>query len=423
VGHVNRDWAEEEHPCHSCNRRTRILTRAATGELYAECIDCWERANRARENARWEAEAAEQAQRTPAFAAAEHATVPHAGVDALILKLREAPRELPTVDLAELARKGVDPPELVCDRLLYRGCLHSLAGPPEAGKSTLAYWWALDLLGQGQRVVVVDVEAGPEQVTEKLLALGAKPDDLEHLAYVHYPGARWDAADLAGLQELVAQAPTPLMLFDSIGVALAQAGKDENHVAEVEPLYSALLQLARSGPAVALLDHVAKAGNGGRYARGSGAKLQLVDVALMVDVVQPFNREQSGRLRLHVSKDRRGYLARDHQVRVEVENGRMTLTISALDPAATERDGASLPPAAVKALAALRGKDAPQTVKELGDRMKQETGKALTWPTMRKALNLLAELGFAEGRGDSGKPKRWWALETGDGGVPGVPNL
>jgi hypothetical protein len=76
-------------------------------------------------------------------------------------------RSLPTVDLAELARKGVE---------------------------ALAYWWALDLLAQGLHVLVVDVEAGPEQVTEKLLALGADPISLARLTYVHYPGARWDAA-------------------------------------------------------------------------------------------------------------------------------------------------------------------------------------------------------------------------------------
>ena len=55
--------------------------------------------------------------------------------------------------------------------------------------------------------------------------------------------------------------------------------------------------------------------------------------------------------------------------------------------------------------------------------MKSETGAALTWPTMRKQLNLLAELGFADGEGDPGKAKRWWALRTDEGDVPGVPTL
>jgi hypothetical protein len=340
--------------------------------------------------------------------------------------LAEQVRPLPVVDLAELARKGVDPPELLCDRLLYRGCLHSLSGPPEAGKSTLAYWWAHHELADGYRVVIVDVEAGPEQVVERFLALGAHPDDLERLTYIHYPGGRWDAADLAGLRQLMVEGAEPprLVLFDSIGVALAQAGKDENHVGEVQPLYSALLGIARDhGPAVVLLDHLAKDGRGGRYARGSGAKLQLVDVALMIDTIRPFDRQRSGLLRLHVSKDRRGYLARDHQVKVEVEDGRMDLAIDPVDPMVTATDTDTLPPAAIKLLAALRGKEDPQSIKELGDRMKKETGQALAGPTMRKYLNVLADLGLAEGAGVSGQAKRWWALRTDDGGVPGVPNL
>jgi hypothetical protein len=175
--------------------------------------------------------------------------------------------------------------------------------------------------------------------------------------------------------------------------------------------------------AVLVLDHVTKDAKGGRYARGSGAKLQLVDVALMVDVLRPFDRQHSGQLRVTVTKDRRGYLGRHHNVKVEVDQGRMTLVVSPADTSALESDGASLPPAAVKVLAALRGKDEPQTIKELGDRMKRETGKALTYPTMRKQLNLLAEYQLADGRGDPGKAKRWWALESTEGGVPGVPTL
>ena len=350
------------------------------------------------------------------------ASRPPTRTGAVLLEAAEA-RPLPVIDIAELVRKGVNPPELLCDRLLYRGSLHSLAGQPEAGKSTLAYRWALDLIAQGENVVAIDVEAGPEQVAEKLVAFEADPDQLGRFTYVYYPGARWDAADLAGVRTLVAGKRPALVLLDSIGVALAQAGKDENHIGEVEPLYSAFLAIARADPfpATLLLDHVAKDGRGGRYARGSGAKLQLVDVALMVDVVRPFSREQSGLVRLVVAKDRRGYLARRHDVRVEVADGCMTLTTTASDPA-TADDGASLPPAAVKVLAALRGRDDPQTIRQLGDRMKRETGKALTYPMIRKQLSLLAEVDLADGEGESGKAKRWWALKTDDGGAGvGVP--
>src|SRR6266540_3042489 len=127
------------------------------------------------------------------------------------------------VDLAELARQGVPAPELVCHRLLYRGGLHSLAGPPDCGKSTLLYLWALELLAQGQRVVLLDEESGREQVTEKLLALGATPELLapDRLIYQDFPARTWDHADHQALAELLERTRPALLGLDSAGAFLA----------------------------------------------------------------------------------------------------------------------------------------------------------------------------------------------------------
>jgi hypothetical protein len=38
--------ADAPHPCVSCGRPTIVLTRSASGEEYAECMDCWVRATR-----------------------------------------------------------------------------------------------------------------------------------------------------------------------------------------------------------------------------------------------------------------------------------------------------------------------------------------------------------------------------------------
>jgi AAA domain len=89
------------------------------------------------------------------------------------------PRPFPTVDLAAVAKAGIPEPILLFHRLLYRGMLHSLAGPPDCGKSTIAYRAGLDELVQGNTVVVLDEEGGREVVVEKLLALGATPAHLE----------------------------------------------------------------------------------------------------------------------------------------------------------------------------------------------------------------------------------------------------
>jgi hypothetical protein len=267
-------------------------------------------------------------------------------------------RPFPRVDLAALARAGIAPPELVCSGLLYRGGLHSLAGSPDSGKSTLLYVWTLELLAAGQAVVLLDEEAGRELATEKLLALGAGPELLDRLVYVEFPARAWDQADRRGLGALLAEVRPALVGFDSAGAFLGQAGLRENDAPDVTAFYKGvLLPTARqSRAAVVVLDHVTKQEDAGRYARGSGAKLQLVDVAFMVEPVRAFTRGQSGLLRLVVSKDRRGWLARAHEVRVEVDAGRLDVGITAAggDPDAIVDDPAlaGLDPVAGRAEAA-----------------------------------------------------------------------
>src|SRR6266516_5324204 len=88
-------------------------------------------------------------------------------------------RPFVTVDLVELATAGVPAPELLCHGLLYRGALHSLAGPPDAGKSTLLYLWLAELLAAGHPAALIDEESGREATVEKFLALGIDPAHLQ----------------------------------------------------------------------------------------------------------------------------------------------------------------------------------------------------------------------------------------------------
>jgi KaiC/GvpD/RAD55 family RecA-like ATPase len=329
-------------------------------------------------------------------------------------------RLFPRVDLAALARQGISPPQLVCDRLLYRGGLHSLAGPPDSGKSTLLYLWTLQLLSLGEPVVLLDEEAGRELAVEKLLALGATPELLAGLVYVEFPARGWDEPDRRGLARLLAEVGPALIGFDSAGAFLAQAGLRENEAAEVTGFYKGvLLPAARQHQAaVVVLDHVTKQEEASRYARGSGAKLQLVDVALMVEPITRFSRHQGGLLKLQVAKDRRGYLARAHQVRIEVEDGRMALSITeqgAGEPGLDDPDlaGLDLPPAARKLLVVLRERRGePLVASELVDRIKQRFGHGLGRQTVSTALNDLAKRDLVDGEEDRSRygEKRWWAL-------------
>jgi hypothetical protein len=71
--------------------------------------------------------------------------------------------------------------------------------------------------------------------------------------------------------------------------------------------------LRRHDIAQALLDHLVKPPSDGkpqrsRYARGSGAKLAKADAAVLIEVAEPFDTKQSGKLRLWKTKDRYGRL-------------------------------------------------------------------------------------------------------------------
>lgn len=317
-------------------------------------------------------------------------------------------RPFHTVNLVELAKAGVPAPELLCHDLLYPSGLHSLAGTPDSGKSTVLYLFMAELLAAGNTVALIDEESGQEATVEKFLALGIEPAHLERLAYVEFPARKWDQADRAGLWELLGRVQPVLAGYDSAAALLAAAGKDEDRATDVTPFYRLLLEASRTFRAAGVvLDHLPKGERGGRYARGSGAKLATVDVAFLVDPVKPFSRHQSGLLKLSVTKDRRGYLHRDWEIRVEVEDGAMTLAFSQVETAASD-ELAGLSPAARKILEALREAAEPITVKAIIDRIAERHGHGLRRETVSRELNAMYRDGLVDAI-EEGQAKLWIA--------------
>ena len=95
----------------------------------------------------------------------------------------------------------------VLGNLLYPGKLHTVSGPPEAGKTLLALWLALAAIRRGGPVVMVDHEAGYEQTVGMLRALGADPQETDKLlTYIPFPEVAYRDADLANLADLMAEA-------------------------------------------------------------------------------------------------------------------------------------------------------------------------------------------------------------------------
>jgi hypothetical protein len=160
--------------------------------------------------------------------------------------------------------------------------------------------------------------------------------------------------------------------------------------------------------AVVVVDHLPKIENGSRYARGSSAKLQIVDVAFLVEAIRPFSRQQDGLLTLTVAKDRRGYLHRRHDVRVLVEDGQMAIEVTPTGAAGEAAGKPALPPAAAKVLEALRDADGPLTNRQIVDRVVARHGHGLKRPTVSAALRDLSQEGLVDEAEPGPRGLKYW---------------
>lgn len=314
---------------------------------------------------------------------------------------------LGVVDL-EPAAEDTSLPVLICGDRLYRGAVHTLSGPPDCGKTTLACWWMLQAVREEGGVLFLDEEGGREIVTEKFQALGAKPG--ERIGYVAFPSRSWAAEDVAMLSAALDERKPAIVAWDSSAAFLARAGLDENAAADVTRFYAQVLTLAarRHDAAVLVIDHDTKSSEPSRYSRGSGAKLAATDVAYKITPVTPFSKADSGMSRLTVAKDRRGWLDRAHEV-VFLADGSVDVPLTVSISAATGQPGPGqpdMPPARAKLLAVLDF--TPATVRELVDRVEKANGHGLKRETASRELNALLVDGLADHIEQGiGKPTFW----------------
>jgi len=211
------------------------------------------------------------------------------------------------------------PPEVICG-WLYAGRLTVLGSEPGVGKSWLATWATKRVLDGGGCVVYLDEEGGPELVTERLIALGARPAAVaERLFYYAFEARAWGEEDLIALRTVLAAAaevaPVRLAVLDSLPDFLEAAGRDEDRAKDVTHFVNTVCGTLRTaGVAQLVLDHLPKPQVGdskpkrSRYSRGSGAKLAKADATFLLEAEEEFDTKRSGKLRLWKTKDRRGRL-------------------------------------------------------------------------------------------------------------------
>jgi hypothetical protein len=213
-----------------------------------------------------------------------------------------------------LAGEYLDPPPTMLRRtdgtaLFYAGGVHTVSGESESGKTWLCLLAALQELDKHEHVTFVDFEDRADRVIARLLALGARPDQIrDHFAYIR-PDRPLDDTGRHQLEPAIHG--RSLVIVDGVTEAMTLHGYDLNDNAH-SALFQALLPrwIADHGPAVAMIDHVVKdKDKQDRHAIGAQHKLAGIDgAAYIVKTIQPFARGKRGIAQVIIGKDRPGYV-------------------------------------------------------------------------------------------------------------------
>lgn len=205
--------------------------------------------------------------------------------------------------------------------LLYGGKVNSLFGESGCGKTWTALLVVAQLIADGRAAVYVDLEDDVDGVVGRLLDLGADPDDVTARFVYVSPERRLAGAGLDAMHEWLTTNPA-LVVIDSTGESIAMDGlrpNDDDHVAVWFRRLPAAI--AKTGPAVLVLDHVPKADPESLWPSGSQRKRAAVSGAAYAQIlVRPFSRDSAGTAKLVCAKDRHGtYRFRQKVAELHVE--------------------------------------------------------------------------------------------------------
>lgn len=240
-----------------------------------------------------------------------------ASLEGLQVQQRADDSEWRPLDLeALLAGEAVDAEPVILTRddgacLLYAGKLHFLAGEPESGKSWLALVACAEQIGCGRHAVYIDFEDSGLAVAGRLVALGVEPAALiERFAYMR-PGVPLQRPDWTAVCETLVRRQPAVVVIDGLTEALTVHNYDLNSNRDIAAFMERLPRpIARQGPAVVVIDHVAKARESrGRWPIGAQHKLAGLDGAsYSLEVISQVRRGAEGFVKLWVEKDRPGHV-------------------------------------------------------------------------------------------------------------------
>jgi hypothetical protein len=247
------------------------------------------------------------------------------------------PRELRYT--AEQLRDGtLQAPTPTVGGLLYPGRVSALYGSHTAGKTWTALHIASLEAAQGGKVLLLDYEDSVEGVAARCIAIGG---GLEESVMYHAPEGVITASALAHTVE--AKGIT-LVIIDSVGESMAASGYDSNSELDVTAWFTEVPDgIASLGPAVLVLDHIAKRQDGTPQPVGSFRKSAAITGAqFALENKVGFSKTLSGWSKLTCTKDRNGYFATGEvvgRIDFEPDDGTMRVRFTRGEMAETLVDG------------------------------------------------------------------------------------
>jgi hypothetical protein len=188
--------------------------------------------------------------------------------------------------------------------LVYPGKRHVFSGPQESAKTLAAYAIGIQVIRDGNIIILIDFEMGGHDARARLRDLGATRDDIDMLRYLEPE----QPATEQRLQALLQHDPSLVIIDAAIGAYDLQ-GLDDEKRKDAEKLARIYIKTFwKAGVATIFIDHVVKdTKTRGKYSIGSERKTGGADVHLGFEVVSPISRGTTGIYRIVTHKDRGGY--------------------------------------------------------------------------------------------------------------------
>lgn len=208
-------------------------------------------------------------------------------------------------DLWDIMQHGIPPTRWLVPDLLPATGVTAIFGREGSGKTWLLLHAAIHAARQGQRVMVIDEEAGRPRTAKRLITMGATRDEVNLIDHFPYRTGGTLADFAAIIQYHVRTQNVALVGIDSVSKMLSAFGLKENDPGENTDLAAALFTPIASvlGRAVLLLDHTP---HGGDRPRGASSKNADYDLAWYAEVTQEGNPAERGEIQLTRKKDRDG---------------------------------------------------------------------------------------------------------------------